>query len=99
MKGVLPMAEKRKMDRETALRRLGELAQTPVNDAVKLAFLEHGEQVDRLNLDALAEFRRSDKGAVEIRLVDRAAIWRELATLTDRRESNRMEEFFQALEE
>lgn len=93
------MAGMQKLTRETAIRRLGELALAPVNDAVKLAFLSHGEQVGELNLTALAEFKRSDKGAVEIKLVDRAAIWRDLAVLTGQRAGERAEEFFRALEE
>ncbi len=93
------MAGNQKITRETAIRRLGELAQAPVNDAVKLAFLESCQEVDGLNLAALTEFRRSDKGVVEIKLVDRAAIWRDLAVLTDQRMGERAEAFFQALEE
>ncbi len=93
------MAGNQKISREMAIRKLGELAQAPVNDAVKLAFLEEKERVDGLNLMALTEFRRSEKGVVEIRLVDRAAIWRDLAVLTDQRMGDRAEQFFRSLEE
>lgn len=93
------MAGKQKMTREAAIRRLGELAMTPVNDAVKLAFLEEGSQVDELDLTGLAEFRRTDKGGVEIRLVDRAAILRDLAMLADERPGEKIEELFRALGE
>ena len=93
------MAGKGKMTRETAIRKLGELAMAPVNDAVKLAFLEGGSGIDKLDLTGLAEFRRTDKGGIEIRLVDRAAILRDLVVLTDERTGNKMEEFFRALGE
>lgn len=86
-----------KMDRETAIRKLGRLATAPVNDAVKLAFLEDGADVEGLDLTGLAEFRRTDKGGVEVRLVDRAAILRDLAVLADRRPEERAEEFLRAL--
>lgn len=93
------MSGKSKITRETAIHCLGKLARAPVNDAVKLAFLTDGEQVDGLRLDALAEFRRNDKGVVEVKLVDRAAIWRELAALTDQRSERQAEQFFRSLEE
>ena len=90
---------RRKMDRELAIRKLGRLATAPVNDAVKLAFLENGNGVEGLDLTGLAEFRRTDKGGVEVRLVDRAAILRDLAVLADGRSEERAEEFLRALEE
>lgn len=90
---------KQKITREVAIERLGELAKAPVNDAVRLAFLETGEEIQSLDLTGLAEFRRSEKGVVEIRLVDRAAIWRDLAVLTDARAGEKAEEFFKALRE
>ena len=93
------MAGKQKMTREGAVRRLWELAMAPVNDAVKLAFLREGDSIDQLDLTGLAEFRRTDKGGVEIRLLDRAAILRDLVVLTDERSGNKMEEFFRALGE
>lgn len=95
----MDMAGREKMTRETAIRKLGKLATAPVNDAVKLAFLENGEGVEGLDLTGLAEFRRTDKGGVEIRLVDRAAILRDLAVLADGRPEERAEEFLRALGE
>lgn len=89
----------KKMTREDAIRKLGRLATAPVNDAVKLAFLEDVDGVEGLDLTGLAEFRRTDKGGVEIRLVDRASILRELAALADSRPGERAEKFFKALEE
>lgn len=93
------MAGRQKMDREAAIRRLGELALAPVNDAVKLAFLNGDEEIEHLDLTGLTEFRRTDKGGVEIKLVDRAAILRDLAVLADERAGEKMQAFFRALGE
>ena len=65
-----------KNERARLLRRMERLAGCRVNDAVKLAFLD-GEQlgeIDGLDLGALKEFKRSGNGAVELKLVDRAAV-------------------------
>lgn len=91
------MAGKKKFGRRTAVNRLKKIAQAPVNDAVKLAFLENAEGVEELDLTALAEFRRSEKGVVEIKLVNQAAIWKDLALLADDGPEERAEAFFRAL--
>lgn len=73
-----------KNERTRLLRRMEELARCRVNDAVKLAFLDAGDTqvIDRLDLAALTEFKRSASGAVEIRLVDRMAVLEKLVELT-----------------
>ena len=79
-----------KNERARLLRRMERLAGCRVNDAVKLAFLD-GEQlgeIDGLDLGALKEFKRSGNGAVELKLVDRAAVLERLVELSGgRRES------------
>ena len=88
-----------KNERARLLRRMERLAGCRVNDAVKLAFLD-GEQlgeIDGLDLGALKEFKRSGNGAVELKLVDRAAVL-ELVELSGGREDG-AEEFFRALRE
>lgn len=85
-----------------ALRRMRQIADCRVNDAVKLAFLDSGleqEQIaviDRLDLGALAEFKRNSNGTVEIKLVDRLAALERLAALSQ--EGEQAESFFLALE-
>ena len=76
------------------------LQQCRVNDAVKLAFLDEGqlEKIDGLELGALKEFKRSGNGAVELKLVDRAAVLEKLVELSGGQE-NKAEEFFRALKE
>ena len=55
------MDEKEKQRRERLLRQILRLMQAPVNDAVKLAYLqeEETERIDGLDLTALKEFKRS----------------------------------------
>ena len=87
-----------KNERARLLRRMERLAGCRVNDAVKLAFLD-GEQlgeIDGLDLGALKEF--SGNGAVELKLVDRAAVLERLVELSGGREDG-AEEFFRALRE
>ena len=59
-------------------RRLAELAFGRANDCVKLALGEEVE-LDGLDLSLLAEVKRNDKGAVEIKLVDRLKVLQQLA--------------------
>ena len=59
--------------REDVLRRLAELAFGQPNDCVRLA-LEEMPDLKGLDLSLLSEIRRSDKGLVEIRLIDRVKV-------------------------
>lgn len=67
-------------DRQDVLRRLGELAFGSANDCVRLA-LEDGVDVSKLDLSQLAEVRRSDKGMIEVKLIDRLRALEQLALL------------------
>lgn len=84
---------------EKIWRRMERLASARVNDAVKLAFLsgERTDEIDSLDLSALAEFRRSGNGGVEIKLTDRMALLEKLAELMDEK-SDGAEEFLRAME-
>ena len=62
---------------EDITRRLAELAYGRVNDCVRLV-LEEGTRLENLDLNMLTEVRRSDKGGVEIKLVDRLAVLEQL---------------------
>ena len=57
--------------REDAVRRLAQLAFGQANDAVKLALGGRDTDVDTLDLSAVTEVLVSDKGGVELKLVDR----------------------------
>ena len=62
-----------KLRREDVLRRLAELAFGQPNDCVRLA-LEELPDLKGLDLSLLSEIRRSDKGLVEIKLIDRVKV-------------------------
>lgn len=63
------------MKREEILGEIDRLAKERVNDAVRLAYLNENEleEIDRLELAAVTEFRRSSNGTVELKFVDRLA--------------------------
>ena len=62
-----------RLRREDVLRRLAELAFGQPNDCVRLA-LEDIRDLKDLDLSLLSEIKRSDKGMVEIRLIDRVKV-------------------------
>ena len=88
MKGGSDLEEKRstlkqriregRLRREDVLRRLAELAFGQPNDCVRLA-LEELPDLKGLDLSLLSEIKRSDKGMVEIRLIDRVKVLERLA--------------------
>lgn len=85
---------------EELVRRLGELAGARVNDAVKLAFLknEQMDEIDGLDLAALAELRRNPGGVVEIKFIDRLAVLARMGELLEGGE-DRTEALLRALGE
>ena len=88
MKGGNDLEEKRstlkqriregRLRREDVLRRLAELAFGQPNACVRLA-LEELPDLKGLDLSLLSEIKRSDKGMVEIRLIDRGKVLERLA--------------------
>ena len=85
-----------KISREDVTRRLAELAFGKANDCVRLV-LEEDAKMGRLDLSLLSEVKRSDKGAVEIRLIDRLRALEQLAQLASEDGSD-LESFLQALQ-
>ncbi len=85
------------LTRQDVARRLGELAFGKVNDCVRLA-LEPEPCLEKLDLSLLTEVKRSEKGMVEIRLVDRLKVLEQLARMTGENQEG-VEAFFQALQE
>ena len=65
------------VSREEVLRRMLHLAAGKANDPVKLAYLpeEDRDKLARLDLGCLTEFKRNANGTVEMKFVDRAAIF------------------------
>ena len=85
-----------KVTREDVARRLGELAFGRANDCVRLA-LEPGVDPGQLDLSLLTEIRRNDKGAVEIRLVDRLRALEQLCQLASQSGTD-LEAFLKAMQ-
>lgn len=105
MKGGSDLEEKRstlkqriregRLRREDVLRRLAELAFGQPNDCVRLA-LEELPDLKGLDLSLLSEIKRSDKGMVEIRLIDRVKVLERLAQAMEE-EGDGMGELLRAL--
>ena len=76
-------------------RRLAELAFGRANDCVKLV-LEESPEVDALDLSLLSEVKRSDRGAVEVKLIDRLRALEALSGVAGSEEGE-MKAFLQAL--
>ena len=72
---------KKKIGRNDVTQRLAELAYGKVNDCVKLV-LEEAPELENLDLSLLSEVKRNEKGAVEIRLLDRLKVLEQLARMT-----------------
>lgn len=83
------------VDRQDVIRRLSELAFGSVNDCVRLV-MEEDPKLDALDLSLVSEIRRSDKGGVEVKLIDRLRVLEQLTRLTGE-SGNEMEAFLQAL--
>ena len=83
------------LQRRDIQRRLAELAFGRANDCVKLV-LEHSPQVDELDLSLLSEVKRSDRGAVEVKLIDRLRALEALGGMVGNEEGE-MKAFLQAL--
>ena len=62
-----------RVKKEQVRRRIERLAGSKVNDAVRLAFLDAKglKELGKMDLSAVAEFKRSSAGTVEIKFVDR----------------------------
>ena len=83
------------VSRSDVTRRLAELAFGRANDCVRLA-LEEGADLEKLDLSLLSEIRRSEKGMVEIKLIDRLKALEQLAQSAGS-DRGQVEEFLTAL--
>lgn len=82
--------------KEDVTRRLAELAFGKPNDCVRLA-LEEMPNLGGLDLSLLSEIKRSEKGMVEIKLIDRLKALEQLSASTEGNDSQ-VEELIQALQ-
>lgn len=85
--------------RDDALRRLAQLAFGRANDAVKLALHAGETDPEKLDLSAVAEFKVTDKGGVEVKLVDRVRALETLCGLLESGEGHGAEDLYRALAE
>ena len=74
------MARERKTDLEKIRQQLRKMAFGKPNDCVKLALCEDVD-IEKLDLSMLTEIKRSEKGTVEIKLLDRTKVLEQLAAL------------------
>ena len=89
------MANGKKSDLERIRQELRKLAFGKANDCVKLALCEDVD-IETLDLSMLTEIKRSDKGTVEVKLLDRTKVLEQLAQMADDGDE-KAEEFLQAL--
>ena len=82
---------------QDVIRGLTELAFGKVNDCVRLV-LEETPDLQNLDLSLLREVKRTEKGAVEIKLIDRLAVLQQLAQMTESSNSE-MDSLLQALQD
>ena len=85
--------------REDALRRLAQLAFGRANDAARLALAPREVDPGGLALSAVAELKVTDKGGVEVKLVDRVRALETLCALLEERSGGGAEELYRALED
>lgn len=85
-----------RISREDVTRRLAELAFGQPNDCVRLA-LEEMPDLKGLDLSLLSEIKRSEKGMVEIKLIDRLKALEQLAQAAGQSQ-DAMEQFLLALQ-
>ena len=85
--------------REDVLRRLAQLAFGRANDAARLALRPGEVDPEGLDLSAVAEIKVTDKGGVEIKLVDRVRALETLCGLLGESGNGGAEELYRALED
>ena len=88
------MARERKTDLEKIRQQLRKMAFGKPNDCVKLALCEDVD-IASLDLSLLTEIRKSEKGSVEIKLMDRSKVLEQLAGMADQGDE-RAERFLEA---
>ena len=86
---------KKSSEMERIKRELRKLAFGKANDCVKLALCEDVD-IASLDLSLLTEIRKSEKGSVEIKLMDRSKVLEQLAGMADQGDE-RAERFLEAL--
>ena len=87
------------IQREDVLRRMTQLAFGQANDAVRLALSPGTVELEKLDLSAVAELKVTDKGGVEIKLVDRIRALESLFHMLESSGEGNASELYQVLAE
>lgn len=85
--------------REDAVRRLAQLAFGRVNDAARLALHSAEAELETLDLSAVAELKVTDKGGVEVKLIDRIRALEALCGLLSEEKAEGAGELYRVLAE
>ncbi|MEG0035229.1 MAG: hypothetical protein RR147_00955 [Oscillospiraceae bacterium] len=93
---------RKKLSSTDVVNHIGSMAFGKSNDAVKLVFLdpERQELIDELDLSMVSEVKRGANGAVEVKLLNRIALFELLAQLLEpgSRKTGEAESFFVAMD-
>lgn len=95
------MRKKKIYSRNDVIAELISLALGPVNDAVKLGYLDAPSEaeLETLNLKGLTEFKRNANGTMELKFIDRQKALECLLAQMDAGENEKAEAFLRALEQ
>lgn len=85
--------------REDVVRRLAQLAFGRVNDAARLALHSEEADLETLDLSAVAELKVTDKGGVEVKLIDRIRALEALCGLLSEEKAEGAGELYRVLTE
>ena len=87
-------------EREQIIRRMWKLANAKAGDAVQLACFppEDWKGTEKMELDALTEFKRGSNGVVELKFVDRGRLLERLLDAVDHGGEEQVDRFLQAME-
>ena len=92
--------EKKELGREDVIEALKKIAFGRVNRGVELTYLSEptAELIRKMDLSAVAEFKRNANGTVEVKFVDRVKALSALYEMLGAGDANEAAEFLQALE-
>ena len=87
--------------REQILKRMWKLANAGAGDAVRLACFPQEEwgTLERMDLDALTEFKRGSNGVFELKFADRGRLLERLLDAADQSGEEQVDRFLRAMEE
>ena len=93
--------EKKELGREDVIEALKKIALGRVNRGVELTYLSEptAQLIRKMDLSAVAEFKRNANGTVEVKFVDRVKALSALYEMLGTGDANEAAEFLEALEQ